>query len=103
MFSADTRFVPQIGSNPSLVVDAFKLNLKAPVDASIHEVNGVFFLIKLKGQESPDMSKFEKEKKNLELSLLYNRRRELMQDYITFLRKGAQIKVNAALSGAANS
>ncbi len=97
LFAQKARFIPGIGENSELAQVAFTLTKENAVASQVFDVNGKYFLVKLKERESADMTQFDKEKTALKDSLLYMKKRQFMQEYITSLKGKATIKYNPTL------
>lgn len=99
-FRQDSRFIPEVGQSPNMIRAAFALSLEHPVSDTIFEIDNAYFLIKLKDKEVPDMKKFAEEQASIKSSLLMMRKKQLMENYVAYLKKKASIKYNEQLVGA---
>lgn len=97
LFREDARYIPKIGLDASLVASAFQLTAANPVSSKVFALNDAFYVIKLKAKENPDMKKYAAQKESIRSNLLMLKEKQLMQNYITFLKDKASIKYNHQL------
>ena len=93
-FSSNTSYIPKIGLAPEVIKEAFALSLENKVAKNIVESEGSFYAIRLKEKIDADLTKFDSEKENLQRNLLMTQKRQFMQQYISFLKNNAKIKIN---------
>jgi len=97
-FARNTRVIPRVGVAPDLVTTAFeKLSLEQPLHDGVIEVNGRFFVVRLKGREKPDAAKFAAERDNLEEQALSGRKSKTVDAFASGLRGKAKIQKNPRL------
>jgi SurA N-terminal domain len=99
-FRQDSRFIPEVGQNQDMIFAAFSLSKENPVSNQVFQIDSAYFLIKLKDKEVPDMKKFAEEQKSIKETLLMMRKKQLMENYVLYLKKKASIKYNEQLIGA---
>ena len=85
--------IPVLGASQEAMNLGFSLSKDKPVISKSINVNGNFYVIKLKAREEADLLKFNAEKKSLMKIALEQRQNELMKDWMSSLRTGAKIKV----------
>lgn len=97
-FAKSARVVPRIGVSPEVVDLAFnKLTLEKPLHEEVLEVNGRFFIVRLRGREQPDAAKFAAERDSLEQQALAGRKAQVVEDFTKNLREKARIEKNPKL------
>ncbi len=97
-FAKSARVVPRIGVAPEIVDLAFnKLTLEKPLHEEIIEVNGRFFIVRLRGREQPDLTKFADERDQLEQQVVSGRKSTVVEDFAKGLREKAKIEKNPKL------
>ena len=97
-FARSARVVPRIGLAPDVVAAAFdKLTLEQPLHDGVFEVNGRFFVVRLKGREKPDPAKFATERDGLEQQALSGRKSQTVDAFAEGLRAKAKIQKNPKL------
>jgi peptidyl-prolyl cis-trans isomerase D len=102
MFARSARVVPRLGVAPEVVELAFKtLSLDKPLHAAVLEVNGRFFVVKLKGREQPDEAKFAAEREELEQQVIGARRAAVVEAFVNDMKGRARIEKNPKLLSAA--
>lgn len=100
-FARTARAVPRIGAAPDLLAVAFDtLTPEKPVHEQVVEVNGRFFIVRLKSREKPDMEKFAAEKEQLEKGLLAGRRAAVVETFAKGLQEKARVERNPKLLNA---
>lgn len=98
MFARSARVVPRIGVSPEVVDLAFsKLSMEKPLHEEVLEVNGRYFIIKLRAREQPDMAKFATERDSLEQQAMAGRKAQVVEDFAKGLREKAKIEKNPKL------
>ncbi len=98
LFAKSARVVPRMGVAPDVVTLAFEtLTTEKPLHEAVLEVNGRFFVVRLKGREKPDMEKFNAEKGALEQTLLAGRRAAVVETFAKGLQEKARIDRNPKL------
>jgi len=101
-FARTARAVPRIGASPDLLTLAFDgLTSEKPLHEQVVEVNGRFFIVRLKSREKPDLEKFAAEKEQLEQGLLAGRRAAVVETFAKGLQEKARIERNPKLLSAA--
>ncbi|HXW53060.1 MAG TPA: SurA N-terminal domain-containing protein [Myxococcota bacterium] len=100
LFSRQTPYVINLGRTEAIAKEAFNLTLEQPTAPKVIEANNAYFAIRLKAREEADMAKFEEQKDSIRMSLMYQRKRAMMQQYLTQLKEAAKIKYNPALLAA---
>ncbi|HEY1098606.1 MAG TPA: peptidylprolyl isomerase, partial [Myxococcota bacterium] len=102
LFARSSRVVPRLGVAPEVVDLAFKtLTLDKPLHDSVLEVNGRFFIVKLKAREMPDETKFAAEREQLEEVAISSRRAAVVEAFANGLKEKARIEKNPKLLNAA--
>ncbi len=97
-FAKNARVVPRIGVSPEVVDLAFnKLSLEKPLHEEVLEVNGRFFIVRLRNREQPDAAKFAAERDSLEQAALAGRKASLVEEFTKGLRDKAKIEKNPKL------
>ncbi len=99
-FKKDSGFIPEVGQNHEMALAAFSLSKENPIGSSVIEGDKAYFLIKLKDREEPDMKKFAEEQDSIKSTLLMMRKKQLMENYVSHLKKQASIKYNEQIAGA---
>ena len=98
LFAKSARVVPRIGVAPAVVDLAFKtLSMGEPLAGEVLDVNGRFFVLRLKNREEPDMAKFNEEKEGLQQTMLAARRGDVVTTFAKDLKEKARIERNAKL------
>ncbi|MCD6320269.1 MAG: SurA N-terminal domain-containing protein [Candidatus Desulfofervidaceae bacterium] len=85
--------IPKIGFALDVVKSVFSLSLNQPLLDKVVEINGKFYILKLKERRDVDKAEYERNKKNFKKDLLIQRRAALFQTWINEIRKQAKIKV----------
>jgi peptidyl-prolyl cis-trans isomerase D len=97
-FTRASRVIPRVGVAPDLVSAAFdKLTPEQPLFDGVLEVNGRFFVVRLKNREQPDPAKFAAERDNLEKQALEGRKSDTVETFAAGLRSKARIEKNPRL------
>ena len=97
-FAQNSRVVPRLGVSPEVVALAFtKLTLEKPLHEEVLEVNGRFFIVRLRGREQPDAAKFAAERESLEQAALAGRKASVVEEFTKALRESAKIEKNPKL------
>jgi peptidyl-prolyl cis-trans isomerase D len=97
-FARSVRVVPRIGLAPDVVAAAFdKLSIEQPLHDGVFEVNGRFFVVRLKGRERPDPAKFAAEREGLEQQAVSGRKSQTVDAFTEGLRAKARIEKNPKL------
>lgn len=97
VFIRSTGIVPKIGPLGEQIKVISSLTEKNPVAKDIIETKDGFFVVKLLKAESPDRSKFQSIKKDLEARLLNQKQEEYFQNWLGMLRQKAKIEINKEL------
>lgn len=98
MFARGSRVVPRLGVAPEVVDLAFKtLTLDKPLHEAVLEVNGRFFIVKLKARETPDETKFAAEREALEAQVVGSRRAAIVDEFAKGLKAKARIEKSTKL------
>ncbi len=92
-----TEFVPRIGVSPSLVQTLVKLNETNPLPDQVFEVNGDFFVLRLRSRSRPDMKAFDAQKEELYERARQRKAGEQIEALVNSLREQAQIEMNETL------
>ena len=104
MFARGSRVVPRLGVAPDVVDLAFKkLTLDKGLHEEVLEVNGRFFIVKLKGRETPDETKFAAEREALEAQVVGSRRAAIVEEFAKGLKEKARIEKNPKLMSVASA
>jgi peptidyl-prolyl cis-trans isomerase D len=97
-FARTARAVPRIGNAPNLLALAFDtLTPEKALHEEVLEVNGRFFVVRLKSREKPDLEKFAAEKDQLEQGLLAGRRAAVVETFAKGLQEKARVERNPKL------
>ncbi len=88
-----------IGLSPALHQEIFALNRDAPVAKEIHKVGRAYYVVVLKDRETPDLAKFESDKETLREQALWNKRRQVYEDWLKQLRGQAKVELNPSVFG----
>lgn len=99
LFTQTTRYLPNIGNATSLIQAAFKLDSKKRVYDEVVQLNGKYYALSLDKREKPSSKAFNEEKEKLEKTLLSQKQRQFMQDYLAYLNNEAKIIYNDSLVG----
>ena len=98
LFARSARVVPRMGVAPEIIELAFStLTSDKPLHEGVLEVNGRFFVARLKSREKPDLEKFNAEKGALEQTLLSGRRAAVVETFAKGLQEQARIERNPKL------
>jgi peptidyl-prolyl cis-trans isomerase D len=98
LFARSARVVPRMGVAPEIIELAFStLTSDKPLHEGVLEVNGRFFVARLKSREKPDLEKFNAEKGALEQTLLSGRRAAVVETFAKGLQEQARIDRNPKL------
>lgn len=94
----ETRFfspgiIPKIGFSLDVLKSVFSLSSRQPLLKKVAEVNGKFYIFKLKARKEVDKTEYEKDKKKFNEELLIQRRAAMFQTWVKEIRKQAKIKV----------
>lgn len=101
-FARNARVVPRIGVSPEVIDLAFnKLSMGKPLHEEVLEVNGRYFIVRLKNREEPDLTKFAAERDSLEQQAVAGRKAQVVEDFAKGLREKAKIEKNPKLLSAA--
>ncbi len=97
-FAKSARVVPRIGVAPAVVELAFNtLTTDKPLHPSVVEVNGRYFIVRLRGREQPDLAKFAAERDQLEQSALAGRKAALVKEFAEGLRAKSKVEKSSKL------
>lgn len=97
LFAKSATFIPKIGRAAAISDEAFKLTKENPTASKIIEANDAFFALRLKERADADMTKFAEQKDSVKASLLYPRKRAIMQQFLSQMKDQAKIKQNNAI------
>lgn len=97
-FSLSSPFVYKLGSLENIIDLLATLSLSHPTANDIIEANGEILAIRLLSREDADMSKFAEQKSNIVASLLMQRSRAFMQQFINDLKAKSKIKYHEGLN-----
>ena len=73
------------------------MSIDNKVSKNVVESEGSFYAIRLKEKLEADLTKLNSEKEQLKRNILITQKRQFMQQYITFLKNNAKIKINNEL------
>jgi len=85
--------IPKVGFAVDVLKNVFSLTPKQPLLDKVAEINGKFYIFKLKERKDVDRSEYEKNKDSFKESLLIQRRAALFQSWVKEIRKQAKIKI----------
>ena len=94
LFTRTAGVIPKIGPVRDSMGMLSSLTEKNPVPKESLRTNDGFFVVTLQTSESPDMSKFQSVKKDLERRLIYQKQDEFLQNWLSQLRTKAKIEIN---------
>jgi len=86
-------FVPQVGSAADLVESAFALSLEKPAAATPFEVNGSYYLVRLKERRTPERSQFLAEEKSFRTRQEQQKKDEVLREWLSDLRRRQQVEI----------
>jgi peptidyl-prolyl cis-trans isomerase D len=98
-FKRTSSSPPRIGPLGEYVAKIASLTLEDPWPEDIAEVNNTFVVVKLKGVERVDENEYAKEKDAYRTQLDTYKGRELLQGWLTGMKKKVKIGVNQELLG----
>lgn len=96
-FASNVSYIPKIGLASEVIKEAFSLSIDNKVSKNVVESEGSFYAIRLKEKLEADLTKLDSEKEQLKRNLLMTQKRQFMQQYITYLKNNAKIKINNEL------
>lgn len=94
-FSRLRAYVPRIGASEELVESAFGLTEANPLPDRVFEVNGRFYVIRLKEREEPTREAFLAEKQDLQKRQEQEKAQEVYRDWLAELRRQKDVKIMA--------
>jgi peptidyl-prolyl cis-trans isomerase D len=99
-FNLGASFVPKLGAIDEMREALFALTEANKVPANVIKANGAYYALRLKNRSEVDMAKFAESSDSLLTTLIYPRKRALMQQYLAHLKGKASIKINDAIFSA---
>jgi len=93
-FSRAGSYIPKLGAQPDLKKVAFQLSKDKSVAPATYEASGDAILAALKEILPADDAKFEQEKDTLRQQAIDRRRAEVDEQFLDYLKKGADIEIN---------
>lgn len=96
-FVRSAGVVPKIGPLGEHMKIISSLSENNPIAKDVIETKDGFFVVKLLKAESPDRSKFQTARKDLELRLLNQKQEEYFQNWLNMLRSKAKIEISKEL------
>lgn len=96
-FTRTGGVIPKIGPVSESMKLLASLTEKNPTSKEVLQTKDGYFVVKLVGSESADLSKFPLTKKNLETRLLYQKQEEFFQNWIEQLKSRSKIEINKEL------
>ncbi len=86
--------LPRIGAAPELQAEIFTLTAEAPLSPKVHELNGAFYIVRLKEREVPDLAKFEADLDNHRRTAISVKQGRVFRAWVQHLRDRAKIELN---------
>lgn len=96
-FTINSSFIDKIGRAEKIANRAFVLTVDDRTPKDVILENDSFYAIRLKSRQDADMAKLKDQEESIRSSLLYPRRRSLLQQYIDYLKDNAKISYNQDL------
>ncbi|UFS71226.1 SurA N-terminal domain-containing protein [Geomonas sp. RF6] len=94
---AATGAIPQIGTSPALMEEAFSLTAAAPAAKEPYKIGDRWFAVKLKGRVEAPTTDFPVKKEALKKELLPKKQQEAVEKWLKELRAKAKIQINPAI------
>jgi len=94
-FGRSRDSLPWIGKSEVLLRKAFKLDA-GTLDPNVHEVDGKFYIVRVREHTPPDWDEFAEQHDRLESKLRDDKRRRVLADWIKRARARATIETTAA-------
>ncbi len=94
-FSRLRGYVPRIGASEELVEAAFALTEANPLPDRVFEVNGRFYIIRLKEREEPNRQAFVAERQDIQKRQEQEKAQEVYREWLAELRQQKEVKIIA--------
>ena len=91
-FKRNTGTIPKIGYSEDIRESAFSLNEADPYPSKVFEVNGIYFVIRLKSKKGIDKETFQSEKDQFGKMLIEQKREVLLRAWLEDLKAKSEIK-----------
>ena len=91
--------IPRIGVSTELQAELFELSADAPLTSKVYKVAANYYVVTLAERETPERAKFDEEKKMLLERARYQKRGQIVRDWLKSRRANAPIELNPSLFG----
>jgi peptidyl-prolyl cis-trans isomerase D len=92
-----TGSIPQIGYEPQIQQQAFQLTLDKPMFPEVIQGRQGWYVLRLKGRQSPENEGFTKEKSDIVKRMTEQKKQTTFQSWLEDLRSRGKIEINKEL------
>ncbi len=90
--------IPQIGYEREIATQAFLLSAPGDIGQDVYKGKNGFYLMRLREKKLPDRAGFEKEKANIEQTLLQQKRSRTFNEWLEQLKAQSEILITKKFS-----
>lgn len=96
-FFKRTGSIPKIGDSPEIAAASFLLSSKKPLADKIIKATEGYYIIQLKQRKTPDADIFEKEKENIRIKVLEQKRFDAFKAWLAQLKDKSEIVIEKSI------
>ena len=97
-FFSRSGAIPQIGYEPEIQQDAFQLTMEKPLLEKAVKGRQGWYVLELKGRQSPDETGFEKDRASILKRLTEQKKQTAFESWLQELKSKSKIEINKELT-----